>query len=890
MVFLSTAALAAGVRGDVKDRSGAAVSGAEVLVLTPQRAVIATTRTGATGAFTLPTVQPGRYLIIVRAPGFQEHQAVLDVTARDVTTAAVLLDVAPLEEHVTVTASPGEVLDAQRAAQPVNIISADEIARRATTVLAEAVNEEVGVSLQRTSSTMAGVFIRGLTGNKVNVFVDGVRYSNSAQRGGVNTFFDLVEPSGLEGIEVLRGPNSAEYGSDALGGSVQLLARVPALSPDGTTRVNGAFGLHGASGHESLGGNVSMSIGRPTFGVYANLAGRRAGTLRPGGGIDSHAAVARFLGLRSDALSPERLPDTEFHQWGGVLKANWTPNPTTQLVSSYMATRQDGAKRYDQLLGGDGNLIAELNDLTLDLFYVRLERQMTGPFDHASLAYSFNSQREERVNQGGNGNPRATIGQEPERTTANGISGSVLRQLSPRLRAQIGGELYLERLTSEAFNVNPVTGAVSPRRPRVPSGATSRNGGIFAQTTVDAVPERLKLVGTLRWGGVRYEASAADAPVVGGMPLWPDDDLSTSAVTFRAGAILSPTDAWSFSTSVIRGYRAPHMSDLGTLGLTGSGFEVAFPDVTGRGATVGSTADSSAVSTGNPVEQVRAESSLAWDATLRYRERRTRAEFSVFVNNVHDNIQKQALILPAGAAGTRLGTEVITQQTPNGVVFVAAATTPVLVRDNFDNARIWGIEATGEVTLAESLALNVLYTYTRARDTATGLPPNIEGGTPAPNAHIMLRYAKPGGRWWVQPYIRVAAEQPNLSTLDLGDRRTGAERSRTSIRNFFLNGATARGWVAPGPDGTLGTADDVLSATGETVAQIQNRVLGAATSAPLFRVVEGYTTIGVRGGIRIGRHEVLIDAENLTDRNYRGISWGMDAPGIGVNCRYLLRF
>ena len=90
------------------------------------------------------------------------------------------------------------------------------------------------------------------------------------------------------------------------------------------------------------------------------------------------------------------------------------------------------------------------------------------------MTYSFNSQREERVNQGGNGNPTATIGHEPERTTANGIQGSVSRQLSPRQTFRLGGEIYFEELTSDSFNVNPVTGAVSPRRPRVPSGATFR--------------------------------------------------------------------------------------------------------------------------------------------------------------------------------------------------------------------------------------------------------------------------------------------------------------------------------------------------------------------------------------------------------------------------------
>jgi hypothetical protein len=59
-----------------------------------------------------------------------------------------------------------------------------------------------------------------------------------------------------------------------------------------------------------------------------------------------------------------------------------------------------------------------------------------------------------------------------------------------------------------------------------------------------------------------------------------------------------------FSGLVSRGFRAPHMTDLGTLGLTGSGFEVAAPDVAGMSATAGTTADATAMSTGMAVEQV----------------------------------------------------------------------------------------------------------------------------------------------------------------------------------------------------------------------------------------------------------------------------------------------
>jgi len=263
----------------------------------------------------------------------------------------------------------------------------------------------------------------------------------------------------------------------------------------------------------------------------ALVAGGKARDLKEGVGlagesIDSHAAVTRFLGISSDVLMDDRLPDTGFEQYGTSVRSNWVPNSRTHVVTSYMRTNQDKGDRYDQLLGGDGNLIAQLNDLSLDLFSVRLERLQAGWFDDASVIYSLNSQREERVNQGGNGNPTATIGYEPERTTVHGMQVAFTKQVSARQSFRMGGDVNFERLTSEAFNVNPVTGSISPRRPRIPDGAEFTQGGVYAQTTVDVTPERFRLVGSLRFGGAKYHAEAGS--------LWPADALTTSSATFSA--------------------------------------------------------------------------------------------------------------------------------------------------------------------------------------------------------------------------------------------------------------------------------------------------------------------------------------------------------------------
>jgi outer membrane receptor protein involved in Fe transport len=889
------------VEGTVTDAAGGALAGARVYLMNARQALVAAGETNAEGRFRLDGVAPGTYVLRLARQDFAARRVSVEVKAGETAGLNVRLEVEALAEQVTVTAEAGQVADARHTAQPVNVVIQEEIAQRAPEVVAQVVDEEQGVNLQRTSPSLSAVFVRGLTGRNVAVYVDGVRYTTSAQRGGVGTFFSLIEPSSLETVEILRGPNSSQYGSDVLGGVVNFISEAPAYGgADGEW--HGRSSLFYATPTNGFGGNVLTTYGTRRYGLLVNVNARRINRLRPGAGLDTHAAVTRFLGIPSD-VSGGRLPDTAFTQYGGLLRASLNLDETTQLLFSYARNQQDGGRRYDQLAGGDGNLIADLRNLMTDLFYARVVKQGLGFFDSAQFTLSYNGQREERVNQGGQGNPFGDITNQRERTNVLGFNFHVDRRLGGRNTLTLGADVYRDKIAAPAFTTNPAARAVTPSRPRVPHGARYLSYGVFAQEVWTAVPGRLHLGGALRYSVASYESRAANAPVVNGRPLFPDDSARFDALSGRVGAVVNLGKGFDIAGKYTRGFRAPNTTDLGIIGLVGTGFEVDAATAAALGGFIGTTAGDGAVSSGIPVTPLGPEKSDSFDLSLRYTRARLRAELTGYTNKLQDVYFDQALILPQGAVGQFLGSDQIVRQAPSGLVFVAAATSPVLVRVNYDDARFNGVEFAADARLSSGFTARGNFTYVRAHSLLDGRPPNVEGGVPPATGFVSLRYQpRSTSRFYVEPYAVLAARQTRLSSLDLADRRTGAARSRAQIQNFFRRGACVRGVTTPGAAG-CGSAGGVLIPTGETLAQVQNRLLpvGATvngvtvvdddTAVPLFPHLPGYGLVGVRGAVRFGeRSEVFLDFENIADKQYRGISWGVDGAGRGVTVRYRYKF
>ncbi len=893
------------ITGSIKDQQGANISGAEVSLAPAHQPALKTTTSNVDGQFTFEAIAPGTYEIRIAHSGFGLHRAATRVSPGATTELIVVLEVAQLKDQVTITAETGHAQDKDRVPQQINVVNETALVQRTTAVLAQVAEEEVGVSMQRTSPTIGAVLVRGLT--EVGVYVDGVRYTNSTQRGGINTFFNLNEPTSLRSVELLRGPNTAQYGSDSLGGTVQLVSRQPEYGY-ASPATHGELNTFFSSADLSFGGNALITYGTKRFGLLVNAAGRRVNTLRPGGGIDSHSALTRFLGIPS-TFAGDRLTDTAFTQYGGTVHLSFAPTTDQQLGFRYQRSQQDGGKRYDQTLGGDGNLIADLRNLMLDFGYFRYFKQGFGFFDNLSATVSYNSQREERVNQGGQGNPLGAITHDKERTNSAGFSFFLDKQIGARNSFLIGGDVYRDHVDAPSYTfqpnaIDPATGVTTITRPRVPHGARYILAGVYVQNAFEAVPDRLRITGALRYNVASYRSRASNSPLVNGRPLFPDDSLRVADFSGRIGAVATLTKGVNLAFNYSRGFRAPNITSLGSTGLVGVGFQVATTDVLGLGATIGSTADANAVSTGIAVSPLKSETSNNYDLSFRFKKGRFDTELSAFIIDYANTIVRQTLILPQGAVGLFLGSERIEGQNANGAVFVSLSTAPVLVQSNFSATRMKGLEYEVDYRFNDSWAIGGNYTYVHAADRVTGQAPNLGGGGLPPQlAFVRLLYQPPRRRYWIEGYATFAGRQDRLSTLDLADRRTGAARSRTNIQNFFRRGACVRGLTTPGTNGQCGSAGGMLIPTGETLTQVQNRLLpigavingvfvaNADTAVPLFTAIPGYGLVNLRGGFRFNeRQEISIDFENIFDKSHRNPGWGIDGPGRSITARYKLRF
>ncbi len=219
-VISAFAADSGSIRGTVTDPLGAVVPNATVKLIQNAKQV-ASTNTDQTGKYSFSPVTPGRYQIEAEAPTFASQTSAPVYVGNGYTDEVnITLKVGTVSQQLVVT-STGTQLPESQVGASVTVISSNEFQDKLD--ILEPLRLVPGAQVVQTSQRggVGSVFIRGGNSNANKVLIDGVAVNDI---GGLVNFGTLAT-TGIDQVEVLRGPNSVLYGSDAMAGVVSLTTR-----------------------------------------------------------------------------------------------------------------------------------------------------------------------------------------------------------------------------------------------------------------------------------------------------------------------------------------------------------------------------------------------------------------------------------------------------------------------------------------------------------------------------------------------------------------------------------------------------------------------------------------------------------------------------------------
>jgi outer membrane cobalamin receptor len=237
-LFTPRSAYAGPVTGRVLDPDGRPVAAARVLLL-GTGGTVSNATTNARGEFTLATPDTGRYDLRIVSEGFRAEPIVIEgaSTARDL--GSLPLAVSAVTETLVVSASQVEIPLSQASAA-VSIITGGELRDRQVSTVADALRQVPGMTVARAGGpgALTSVFPRGGESDYTLVYIDGIQVN--AFGGGFD--FAHLSTANIDRIEVVRGPQSALYGSNAIGGVVRIVTRESGPIRGDASFEGGSFG------------------------------------------------------------------------------------------------------------------------------------------------------------------------------------------------------------------------------------------------------------------------------------------------------------------------------------------------------------------------------------------------------------------------------------------------------------------------------------------------------------------------------------------------------------------------------------------------------------------------------------------------------------------------
>jgi hemoglobin/transferrin/lactoferrin receptor protein len=452
---------------------------------------------------------------------------------------------------------------------PVSLIQIDNRAIRNSEVStsADLLKESGQVFIQKSQMGGGSPMIRGFAANRVLIVLDGVRLNNAIYRSGNLQNLLNIDPNSLESAEVVLGPGSVIYGSDAIGGVMDFHTIKPKLSTDSSLNFQLNYKTKYASANHELGlhtqyfvGNQKLSYaGNISHSDYSNLKMGQNGTQQ----YNRNEYVIRKNG--EDQIiknsSPHVQEGSKFEQLNVIQKLRYKVSENTELQYNFLYSTTSDIPRYDRLIqySGDKLKYAEwyYGPQKLQFHSLNITNKRANTiFDSFKLISAYQNYKESRHSRKLN---KDNISKRFEELDIFSTNIDFNKKFEEQFELFYGTEYLFNYLNSTAYNKNILNTETSPLASRYPDN--SSYSSLAAYTNI-----KWKL--NDRWtinGGLRYSHIWLKSKLDTEFYKFDFDnlDLNTGAINGSIGATLQTNNDYILKLNATTGFRAPNIDDIG---------------------------------------------------------------------------------------------------------------------------------------------------------------------------------------------------------------------------------------------------------------------------------------------------------------------------------------
>ena len=450
--------------------------------------------------------------------------------------------------------------------QIVSVTSEDVLFRNPQTA-ADLLQSSGQVYVQKSQLGGGSPIIRGFSTNRLLIAVDGVRFNTAIFRGGNVQNIISIDPFAVARSEVILGPGSVVYGSDAVGGVMNFYTKKPKFSFKEGYSFSGNSTVRYASANKEKTGHFDFNIGAKKWAFLTSVTYSDFDNLRMGShGPDDYLRnqyIETINGVDTVVQNqdPKIQRPTAYSQINTMQKVRYMPNNNWNFDLGLFYTTTSDYPRYDRLIRDtNGALESAVWDYTPQQWVSgNLQIQNTPDtntlFDESAFTLSFQHFKEGRSDRDFGD---SFLYETQEKVAAYTTAWDFEKKIK-KAKLNYGIEYIFNKVGSRGLKSDIVTGISQTDVSRYPDGSSWQSLAGYMSSQF-ALAKNISFIGGLRYSHIiidaQFDTSLFDLPFT-------EATINTGALTGTAGVTWNPNKTLGWRLNLGTAFRAPNIDDVG---------------------------------------------------------------------------------------------------------------------------------------------------------------------------------------------------------------------------------------------------------------------------------------------------------------------------------------